>query len=311
MEVFAENQNNIKLHNTAVALGVFDAMHIGHVSIIKKMIEYAIENSLTSCVYMFENLPRGVISGSDIKNVCTIDKRLELLKNLGVEVVIVEKFTTEYQKMEYTEFIKKYLIDRFDAKFICVGYNYHFGYMGKGNPENLAEYCRKYGIKVDVESCMGLEETVSSTYIRELIANGDVGTAEKYLGRKFSIAGNVAHGNAIGKSIGFPTANINLPPGNIIPKFGVYVGETKVGDKWYPSITNIGGKPTVENDYQCIETHILNFDDDIYGDKIEIRISKFLREITKFKNLEALKLQLEKDKKFALENSEVKNERNS
>ena len=264
---------NLKLKDSAVALGVFDAMHLGHQEIIKYTVKYAKEHNLNSVVYMFRNLPKGVLTGKDIKNVNLFKKRLKLIQQLGVDTVVAERFNTEYMKIGYREFIDKILIEKLDAKFVCAGFNYHFGYKGEGNTENLTQICGERGIAVHIAECKSLDKPVSSTLIRKLIADGEMEEAAKYLGRYF---------------------------------FGVYISRARVGDKWYPSITNVGGKPTVSEKAPCIETHLLNFSGDLYGKEIEIEFHKYLREISRFESVDALKARLEKDKKLAAEYFENK-----
>ena len=290
---------NLKLKDSAVALGVFDAMHLGHQEIIKYTVKYAKEHNLNSVVYMFRNLPKGVLTGKDIKNVNLFKKRLKLIQQLGVDTVVAERFNTEYMKIGYKEFIDNILIEKLDAKFVCAGFNYHFGYKGEGNTENLTQICGEHGIVVHIAECKSLDKPVSSTLIRKLIADGEMEEAAKYLGRYFSVTRRVEKGDRLGHQLGFPTANINLPDFHVVPKFGVYISRARVGDKWYPSITNVGGKPTVSEKEPCIETHLLNFSGDLYGKEIEIEFHKYLRGISRFESVDALKARLEKDKKLA------------
>lgn len=308
MEYYAQDElfnrhdlDNLKLNNTAVALGVFDAMHLGHLEIIDNVVRYARENGLKSVVYMFRNIPKGVLTHTDIKNVNLFKKRLHILMEHGVDIAVAERFTEDYMKMPYTEFVKGYLVDKFDAKYVCAGFNYHFGYKGEGDTEKLKSLCAEYGIKVNIAECKSLAEPVSSTLLRNLIASGEMEETAKYLGRTFSVTRRIEHGERLGHTIGFPTANIQLPDFHVVPAFGVYISRSKIDGKWYPSITNVGGKPTVDTDKQSIETHILDFDGDIYGKEIEIEFHHYLRPIEKFSSISELKEQLEKDKSAAAE----------
>ncbi len=308
MEYYAQDEwfnrhdlDNLKLKNTAVALGVFDAMHLGHLEIVDTVVKYARENNLKSAVYMFRNIPKSVITNTDIKNVNLFKKRLRILYDRGVDIVIAERFTQEYMKIPYTEFVEKYLVEKFDAKFVCAGFNYHYGFRGKGNTENLKELCGKHGIKVRIAECKSLDCPVSSTLIRQLIASGEMEEAAVYLGRYFSVTRRVEHGAGLGHRIGFPTANIRLPDFHVVPKFGVYITRAKVGGKWHRAITNVGGKPTVGTDEPSIETYLFDHDGDLYGKEIEIEFRKFLRPIVKFSGVKELEAQLERDKKAALE----------
>lgn len=306
MEYYAQDElfnrhdlDNLRLKNTAVALGVFDAMHLGHLEIIDNVVEHARENGLKSAVYMFRNIPKSVLTNTDIKNVNLFKKRLHILYERGVDIVIAERFTHEYMKLEYTEFVKQYLVEKFDAKYVCAGFNYHFGYKGKGDTAALKQLCGEYGIKVHIAECKSLDKPVSSTLLRKLIASGEMEEAAKYLGRTFSVTRRIEHGERVGRKIGFPTANIQLPDFHVVPKFGVYVTRAKVNGEWHPAITNVGGKPTVGTNKPCIETYMLDFDGDVYGKEIEIEFHHYLRPIEKFNSLDDLKAQLEKDKAYA------------
>lgn len=293
--------DNLRLKDTAVALGVFDAMHLGHLEIIDNVVKYARENGLNSAVYMFRNIPKGVITHTDIKNVNLFKKRLHILMEHGVDIVIAERFTEEYMKMPYTDFVKNYLVEKFDAKYVCAGFNYHFGYRGEGDTEKLKSLCAEFGIKVCIAECKSLDKPVSSTLLRNLIASGEMEEASKYLGRKFSVTRKVEHGRKLGHTIGFPTANIQLPDFHVVPAFGVYISRAKIDGKWYPAITNVGGKPTVGSDKPCIETHMLGFNGDAYGKEIEIEFHHYLRPIEKFDSIDELKNQLASDKAAAAE----------
>lgn len=308
MEYYAQDElfgrhdlDNLKLKDTAVALGVFDAMHLGHLEIIDNVVRYAKEHGLKSAVYMFRNIPKSVITKTDIKNVNLFKKRLHILMEHGVDIVIAERFTEEYMTLRYDEFVKKYLVEKFDAKYVCAGFNYHFGYKGEGDTKKLTDLCQQNGIVVNIAKCKSLDKPVSSTLLRNLIATGQMEMAAKYLGRKFSVTRRVEHGESLGHTIGFPTANIQLPDFHVVPKFGVYITRSKVCSTWYPSITNVGGKPTVGGDTPCIETHIIGFNQNIYDKEIEIEFHHYLREIVRFDNIEELKHQLEIDKKSAIE----------
>ncbi len=305
VEVYYDNKidaeklkNDISDTRTAVALGQFDAIHKGHTEIISWATEYAKEHNLKSLVYMFENNPQEVISGRSVPAVNTMEKRLELLKRLGVDMVFVEKFDKEYMDIPYTEFVQKYLRDRFNAEAVGVGYNYSFGKGGLGNTTLLARECEKCGINTMVVPKVEVDgEAVSSTAIRERISRGDVDGAAKMLGRCFSIKGEVVKGRQIGgRYLGFPTANIEIPQETILPKTGVYACRTRVGNLVYRSITNVGAKPTVGDEQASIETHIDGTFGELYGQVIEVEFCRFLRDIKKFESLDALAEQLKKDK---------------
>lgn len=286
--------------DTAVALGSFDAIHIGHTEIIKRAVEYARLYNVKALVYLFERSPKSIMN-NDISVVNTLKKRLEILKKLGVDYVVVEKFTDDYRKITYREFVDNYIVKYLNAKFVSVGFNFRFGFNCEGNADILTALCEERGIKAHIQKCVSFDNVVSTSYIKSLISNGETEKCSKYLGRSFTVCGNVVHGRELGRTIGFPTANIEIPQECVVPKDGVYITKTKVFGKSYLSITNIGGKPTVDEYSTNIETYIANFSDVIYDVEIEVAFLKKIRDIVKFDSLNSLAIQLEKDKNTAFE----------
>lgn len=286
---------NLRMKNTSVALGTFDAMHVGHTAIIKRAVEDAKRENRTSVVSLFLNLPANVVSDAKAEQIYSFEEKCRILADLGVDVVLAERFTKTYMQKSYQDFFRDFLVKKLDAKFLSVGFNYHFGHAGEGDAEKLKDLCGAYGITLHVQPCMRLDKVISSTYIRELLKDGRVDEAQKYLGRPFSLSGVVIHGNGQGRGFGFPTANMEIPLG-LVPRFGVYVTQTCVDGRWYPSVTNIGHKPTVKKDKKSVETHILDIDEDLYGKKIEVRFLKFIRGIEKFRDVDALIAQVAQDK---------------
>ncbi len=290
------------LNNTAVALGTFDAIHKGHKTIIEDAVRYAKENGLTSVVYMFKNMPKEVIECLRIPSVNTFEQRIRILEKMGVDVVVAEEFTEEFSQISAEDFVTEYLVKKIGAKYVVSGDNYHFGRMGKGNVDFLADFISHYGVKTKYISCIMADgERISSTRIRKCLEEGKVEEAEKLLGRYYSIYGRVLNGNKIGRMMNFPTANIAIPKNAISPKYGVYITRTIIDGRVYMSLTNIGGKPTVEENAECVETHIMDFSGDIYDKEVEVEFVKYIRGINKFSSVDELKKQLEKDKKIAKE----------
>lgn len=306
ISVFAE----LNLKGTAVALGQFDALHMGHTDIICDVVDYARKNGLKSVVYMFENDPSDVVSGRTTLKVNTLQKRFKIIKEFGVDIVIARRFDEGLMKLSCIEFTEKYICNMLNAKYITVGYNYRFGNKGEGSAETLASECNSRGIKVHIVPEVKLGGvSVSSTIIRERISLGDVEGAAQLMGRRFSLSGKVAEGNKIGRELGFPTANMEIPKDMVIPKFGVYETRTYVNGRAYASLTNVGGKPTVERDTFCIETHICAEIGDIYGEVIDVEFCSLLREIVRFEGLEPLKEQLRKDKEQVINNKQREEEK--
>lgn len=280
----------LSLPASAAALGNFDAVHKGHCEIISDAVKYARKKGILSVVYMISSRP-----GKDCLTVNTLEKRLEIMENLGADICVVEEFTEDYKNTSCGDFVKKYLMSRLSAAAVFVGFNYRFGKGAAGDVSALQALCGGE-IKVFVKDCVKIDgKLVSSTAIREMIENGEVQTAAKFLGRYFSASGTVNRGRQFGRTIGFPTANTEYPKGQVVPKAGVYITICRVGDKIYPAITNVGPKPTVGDMRQNIETSISGFSQDIYGREIEVEFCDYIREIEKFESIDALRAQLERD----------------
>ena len=197
--------------------------------------------------------------------------------------------------------MNRFIAEKYNASVVCAGYNYRFGHKAQGDTGLLAEECKQFGIDVHIQDCVRLDMAVSSSVIRDMIRGGDVAMAAEYLGRPFSICGTVIEGRQLGRKMGFPTANMDLPQGIVIPKPGVYKTRTNINGEIYTCITNVGDKPTVRVSEQNCETHIIGFSGDLYGQNIEICFEKRLRDIVEFNNIEALKEQLNRDLKKVAE----------
>lgn len=309
MQVYQTNDRNqslfeagFSLHRTAVALGGFDAMHIGHQAIIQRVVEKAKAEGLTSVVYLFRNQPRTVVTGSSVPQVYSLNKRLDLLESMGVDAVVAEWFTPQYQTVSPEAFVSRYVKERLDARYLAVGFNYRFGSRGAGDTHMLCQLAAEHGIEVEVAPAVEVGGVaVSSSRIRELIQSGQVSLAAKCLGRPFTFTGSVVSGNQVGRTMGFPTANVACRFDTLLPKFGVYLTKTKVDGGWVPSITNLGARPTVTDATPWLETHLLEFDGDLYEKEIEIAFFDYLREIKEFISLDVLAGQLDNDKQRAKE----------
>ncbi len=288
----AELKNILKGKKTAVALGSFDALHKGHIYVIDKAVEYAKNHNLTALVQLVEIPSRLRIN--------TFETRMRILEDMGVDVVVVEQFTDSFRKVDYKNFICEFLAEKYNAAAVFCGDDYRFGYMAEGDTCKLCDGCSKIGISVNVIPCIEIEGVVSSSVIREFIKAGDMEKAAEYMTRPYSVSGKVIHGRGLGRTLGFPTANISIPPDTVIPKTGVYVTRVWIEDNAFRGITNVGAKPTVEVDEVNIETYIWNFNGNLYGKTIQVDFLKRLRDIKKFDSLEALKAQLEEDKKHLI-----------
>lgn len=285
-----------------VALGSFDGLHSGHLSLVNKIIELANENKGRSIVYTFKNHPRTLIKGATPpKLLMDNESKEEILEALGVDLIYFEEFNEEYMKLTPEGFIK-YLCEKFKVKGIVVGFNYRFGYKNIGNIEMLKELSDKYGYELYVmEPCNYENEVISSTRIRDELLNGNVDKAMKMLNRPYIIKGKVVHGKKLGRTIGFPTANLDYSKEALIPRKGVYYTNVQWQGKIYKGITSVGNNPTVNGDKLTIETYILDFNNDLYGHNIKVYFIKKIRDEKKFNSIDDLVIQLKKDKYYALE----------
>lgn len=285
-----------------VALGSFDGLHSGHLSLVNKIIELANENKGRSIVYTFKNHPRTLIKGTTPpKLLMDNESKEEILEALGVDLIYFEEFNEEYMKLTPEGFIK-YLCEKFKVKGIVVGFNYRFGYKNIGNIEMLKELSTKYGYELYVmEPCNYEDEVISSTRIRNELFNGNVDKAMKMLNRPYIIKGKVVHGKKLGRTIGFPTANLDYSKEILIPSKGVYYTNVEWQGKIYKGITSVGNNPTVNGNKLTIETYILDFNNDLYGHNIKVYFIKKIRDEKKFNSIDDLVIQLKKDKNYALE----------
>ena len=340
MLVFRELKENL-LESSCLALGVFDGVHLGHEKVILNAVKKARELGTTSAVVTFSKHPRFVISKSNPDIITSIEERLELFENLGVQAVILLEFDEKLASMTAKEYLENVLIGCLNAKSITIGYNHKFGqqscklrqpdsctkyidknegkqsykpkqqdscikysdkneYNKAGNGKFLEEYSQKYGYEVNVIPPVKIDNhVVSSSVIRKFLLKGDVETAARFLGRLFKIKGAVIHGQHLGRTIGFPTANLSLSEELIIPLNGVYSGLVKIDSKVYHAVINVGKRPTIGDlKKDLAEAHILDFDEDIYGKIIEVSFLERIRDEIKFNSIEELKAQIQKDCKF-------------
>lgn len=281
---------------TCIALGNFDGIHIGHRDLILSMIENAEKLNISSSVLLFSEHPKDILTGKSPELLTSLEDKEELLEKIGVDIVYEKKFTKEFGELSPERFVKNILIDRLNIKSVFVGFDYRFGFKASGNIETLKKLGRKYNFKVYIIEPIYYEDSIlSSSEIRKHIKKGNIKLANKMLYRNYKIKGQVVHGNKIGRTLGFPTANIKLFNNYPIPKNGVYETITIIYGKEYVSLTSVGKNPTVGGDVLKIENYILDFDMDIYDKKIELEFIKYIREEMMFESLEDLKLQMEKD----------------
>lgn len=282
------------LEPAVIALGMFDGVHLGHRALIARTLEEAKRLHAMPAVYTFSNHPLEVLGGS-VRLLSGIRERNMLLRSLGVEAVESVPFTREMAQLSTEAFIDL-LAAKWDVRGLVVGYNYTFGDHGTGTPDTLREIGNRRGFSVSVVEPVLLEgEPVSSTRIREAVERGDVSSAERLLKRHYTLTGTIVQNKRIGRRIGFPTANIEADIRRAIPADGVYATYAFVGGAGYRAVTNIGTNPSVQGEKLTIETHLIDFNADIYGQQLTIAFRKRMRKEATFETLDALKEQIRLD----------------
>lgn len=290
---------------SVVTVGTFDGLHVGHQQIISRMKEIAVRNGGDTILVTFDPHPRLVLNNNPepLRFISTHHKKQSLLEKFGIDHKIIIPFTKEFAATSSEIFIKEYLVDKLKVKKLIVGYDHHFGKNREGNYAQLKKLGDQYGFEVEEVSAQYVDDVaVSSTKIRKALCDGEVRQANKMLGYNYSITGKVISGNKIGRTIGFPTANIDISDEyKLICAGGVYACLVNVDGKIYKGMGNIGTRPTVGINGLVTEVHIFNFDQDIYDQEITIAFIDRIRDEEKFENIEMLKEQLEKDKEFVLD----------
>lgn len=287
MEIITGLDFNVK--NSSVSLGKFDGIHRGHRCLLSHVQK---KKGLISTAFTFDM--------GELPKIYTQKEKNHILEAIGVQREIIFPFQKETKNMTAEEFIEKILVKKMDAKYICVGEDFCFGKNRSGNVHTLQESQEKYGYELEVVKKLRWEkEIISSTKIRELLADGDVELAGSLLGEHYFVSGTVLSGEAVGRKLESPTANLAAGKDKILPRFGVYATLTEIDGKEYSGVTNVGIKPTAGSFPVGIETNLFDFHENIYEKEICVHFCKFLREEKKFESLDALKEQIEKDKKQA------------
>ena len=298
MELCTElSQLKDKYANICIALGTFDGVHRGHQQVIGAAVARAREIGGTSLVFTFSNHPLSVVAPErcPVRLMSNEEKQI-VMRDLGVDVLVNIPFTKEVLSIGAEDFIRM-LIEAYEPKFVVVGPNYTFGYKNQGNSELLKEFGKKYGFEVKIhEAVCDTDDLISSTLIRGYINDGNVEKTADLLGRDFRLTSTVVHGDERGRTIGFPTANLDLPPEAAVPNNGVYAVRAITADGvTHSAVANIGTNPTFDGIYRHIEVHILDFAADIYGQELTIEFLAKLRKEQKFSGIEALVNQLHQD----------------
>ena len=282
MEVIRGIKNRTFTKPLGVGLGNFDGLHIGHIALINALINECKVNDLDSMVYTFAKHPENILKKKlATPLLITVEKKAELLNSLPLDYLFYEDFDESFSKMQPEDFVKDILVNNFNIKLAMAGFDYTFGYKGRGNADMLKKLGEKYNFRVIIIPPIKInDEIISSTLIRKYLAKGDMEKTFFLLGRHYSVTGVVKSGHRIGSRLGFPTANINPEDYLILPASGVYITKTSIDGKLYKSITNIGTAPTIKNEGNKvnIETHILDFNENIYEENIEVFFIKKIRD---------------------------------
>lgn len=282
-----------------IALGFFDGVHLGHGALLRRVGERADALGARPCAFTFDKSPTAVITGQNVPLLSTVEDRVGLMRRLyGVREVVVAPFDA-MQRMDWEDFITRYLVGELGAVHVVAGHDFHFGYQGRGNPDRLAAKCRELGVGCDIIQKVEQDGiTISSTYIRTLVAQGGMERAARFLGHPHSLTQQVSHGKGIGHStLGFPTVNLRIPEGIIVPAFGVYAAKVWFEGRSWSAVTNVGVRPTVQdNDGRVtVESFILDFDGDLYGRQVRVELCRYLRPERKFPTMEALAQEIRKN----------------
>ena len=281
------------MSNVIYALGFFDGVHIGHAALLSACRELAAERGCDAGVVTFGAHPDTLVLGNTPRLIHTPEDRERLLKeDFFMQTVVTLPFDEKMRSMDWADFLAMLRRDFGAAGFVC-GEDFRFGFKGKGNATVLSWYCKEEGLPCAVvpeQTIGGIR--VSSTYIRQQLETGDMATAVRFLGHPYILTGTVVHGRKLGRTLGIPTANLRLPEGLAIPKFGVYACSTEIDGKVYPAVTNIGNRPTVNGHHTTVEPWILDYSGDLYDREITLRFHYFIRPEMKFDSLEELQAEI-------------------
>jgi len=300
MEVIHKIENYTPKIPSILTIGTFDGVHIGHQKIIKNLVSEAKKKGLCALVLTFFPHPRMVLQkDSNIKMIDTLEEKKKILNQLGVEVLIVQPFTLDFSSMTALEYTREVLVNGLNISKLIIGYDHRFGRNREATVEDLKQFGLDYNFSVEKIPAQDIESiAVSSTKVRNAIQTGEIMTANKYLGRPFSLSGIVVKGDRIGRKIGYPTANLNIQEEyKLLPQNGVYLLRSKLQGKEYFGMMNIGKRPTVSGKQTQIESHFFGFQGDLYDQKISIELLEKIRDEKKFDSLESLKNQLDMDQK--------------
>ena len=287
-----------KKQNTIITIGTFDGVHIGHRKILKRLINNAKDTGLKATVLTFFPHPRMVLQkDTEIKLLNTIEEKTEIMEELGLDCLIIHPFTKEFSRLSATEFVRDILVNELRTKKIIIGYDHRFGRNRNANIQDLIAFGNTFEFEVEEIPAQEVDDvSVSSTKIRRALNEGDIPTANNYLGYNYRLTGIVEKGKGLGRKINFPTANLHIKESyKLIPKNGVYLIKSNLDGKPVYGMMNIGFNPTVDGSKRSIEIHFFDFNKDLYDKRVQVEILKRLRDEERFESIEALRKQLQID----------------
>lgn len=278
---------------------MFDGVHLGHKSIIDELIKVGTENHLEIAILTFWPHPRFVFNpNEDLKLLNTLDEKKFLMEKYGIDTLFLKEFDEEFRNLTGEEFVRKILVDKLNIKYLIIGYDHSFGKNKSGNFELLQKLSKELDFEVEQMEAINIHENnISSTKVRNALLSGNIIEANEMLGYSYSVSGTVVHGKKIGRTIGYPTANIETDQVKLLPKKGAYIVEVFLKNQQYKGMLSIGTNPTVNGEKLTVEVYILDFNGDIYDEKITVAFRDFLHDEIKFEGLEKLIEKLDEDKK--------------
>lgn len=304
MKIYQAIHEFTRLDNAVVTIGTFDGVHIGHQKIISRLLEIASSTGGEVVLLTFFPHPRMVLfpDDNDLVLLNTLEEKIILLNKFGVQHLLIYPFSKEFSRTTSTEFVRDILINKIGTKKLVIGYDHHFGRNREGSFNDLLELSSLYNFEVEKIPEQDINEVaVSSTKIRKSLQSGDIATATAFLGYDYTLSGIVVKGNQIGRTLGFPTANLDIPEKHkLIPANGVYAVLVEYQKTLYKGILSIGNRPTFDNGSRSIEVNVFNFDNEIYGEKLQLFFKHYIRNERKFESAEALRMQMIKDKDTAI-----------
>lgn len=305
MQIYRDLEEFPRLEKPIVTIGTFDGVHLGHQKILSRLKDIANQANGEVVVLTFHPHPRKVLfpNQNDLQLLSSLDEKVKLLSQHGVQHLVIHPFTKEFSQMEHTTFIEEILVKKLGVHSLVIGYDHQFGHDRKGSFKELAELAPSYGFKVEEIPEQDIDEVaISSTRIRKALFHGDIKDAAHLLGYDYQITGRVEKGKQLGRTLGFPTANLlPLDKDKLVPAMGVYAVLVEVKGETYKGVLSIGNRPTFDNGERSIEVNIFNFDGDIYNELVTLTFKDFLRGDIKFDSAADLIVQMNEDKAKSLE----------